>query len=56
MTIPVEMIFFCNKEFTTCSGYETDKIEDFAKLLKVVNDATSDEDIMDYFNENSFLL
>lgn len=56
MTIPGEMIFFCDEEFTTCSGYEVDKFENFAKILKVVDEATSDEDIMDYFKENSFLL
>jgi len=47
MTIPGEMIFFCDKEFTTCSGYEVDKLENFSKILKVVDEATSDEDIMD---------
>lgn len=55
MTIPGEMIFFCDKEFTTCSGYEVDKLESFSKILKVVDEATSDEDIMDYFKEDSFL-
>ena len=49
ITIPGEMIFFCDEEFTTCDGYEVDKFENFAKVLKVVDDATSDEDIMDYF-------
>ena len=52
MTIPGEMIFFCDKEFTTCNGYEVDKFEDCAKILKAVNETTSDEDIMDYFKEN----
>ena len=56
MTIPGEMIFFCNEEFTTCVGYEVDKFENFAKILKAVDEATSDEDIMDYFKDNSFLL
>lgn len=56
MTIPGEMIFFCNEEFTTCVGYNTDKFKDFAKILKAVDEATSDEDIIDYFKENSFLL
>lgn len=56
MNIPREMIFFCDEEFTTCVGYEVYKFEDFAKLLKVVDEATSDEDIMDYFKENSFSL
>ncbi len=56
MTIPGEMIFFCDKEFTTCGGYEMDKLEDFAKILRTVDEATSDEDIMDYLKENSFLL
>lgn len=54
MTIPGEMIFFCDEEFTTCGGYEVDKFEKFAKILKAVDEATSDEDIMDYFKENSF--
>ena len=56
MTIPGEMIFFCDKEFTTCGGYEVDKFENFAKILKAVDEATSDEDIIDYFREDSFLL
>lgn len=56
MTIPGEMIFFCNKEFTNCVGYEVSKFEEFAKILKAVDEATSNEDIMDYFKDNSFLL
>ena len=56
MTIPGEMIFFCDEAFTTCIGYDADKFENFAKILKVVNEATSDEDIMDFFKENSLLL
>ena len=56
MTVPGEMIFFCDKEFTTCGGYEANKFEDFVNVLKVVDEATSDEDIMDYFKDNSFLL
>lgn len=52
MTIPGEMIFFCDKEFTTCEAYEVYKIEKFGKILKAVQEATSDEDIIDYFNEN----
>lgn len=56
MTIPEEMIFFCDKDFTTCVGYKADKLEGFAKILKAVDEATSDEDIMDYFKENGFLL
>ena len=56
MTIPGEMIFFCDKEFTTCSGYEANKFEDFVNVLKAVDDATSDEDILDYFKGNSLLL
>ena len=50
------MIFFYNEEFTACVGYDTDKFEDFAKILKVVDEATSDEDIMDYFREDRGLL
>ena len=56
MNIPGEMIFFCDKDFTTCECYEVDKFESFAKILKTVDEATSDEDILDYFKENSFLL
>jgi len=57
MTIPGEMIFFCDEEFTTCCCYyEIDKLENFIKILKVVDEATSNEDIMDYFKENSSLL
>lgn len=56
MTIPGEMIFFCDEEFTTCSGYEVNRFEDFTKILKAVDEATSDEDIMNYFKEHSFFL
>ena len=56
MTVPGEMIFFCDKEFTNCVGYEVSKFEEFAKILKAVDEATSNEDIMDYFKDNSFLL
>ena len=28
--------------------------ENFAKILKAVDEATSDEDIIDYFREDSF--
>lgn len=56
MTIPCEMIFFCDEEFTTCVGYDADKFEGFAKVLEVVDKATSDEDIMDYFREDRFVI
>lgn len=49
ITIPREMIFFCDKEFTTCVGYEAVKFEEFTKVIKIVNEAASDEDIMEYF-------
>ena len=49
MSIYGEMIFFCDEEFTTCSGYEADRFENFAKTLRAVYEATSDEDIMNYF-------
>ena len=56
MSIPGEMIFFCDKEFTTCGGYEADKFLNFTKILKAVEEATSDDDLIDYFEENSFPL
>lgn len=56
MTIPREMIFFCDEEFTTCGGCETDKFEEFIKILNAVDEATSDEEVINYFKENSFLL
>ncbi len=51
------MIFFCDEAFTTCFGYEINEFEDnkfktFAKILEAVCEATSDEDIIDYFREN----
>ena len=55
MNIPGEMIFFCDEDFITCVGYATDTLEDFAEILKVVDEATSDEDIVNYFKDNSFL-
>lgn len=51
ITIPGDMIFFCNKEFTVCGGYEADKLDDFLDVLNAVDEADSDEDILDYFNE-----
>ncbi len=51
-TIPEEMIIFCDEAFTTCFGYKIEEFEDFAKILEAVDEATSDEDIMDYFREN----
>lgn len=56
MTIPGEMIFFCDEEFTTCGGYESDKFQKFVDVLTAVDEAISDDDILDYFKENSFLL
>ena len=56
VSIPQEMIFFCDEKFTSCSGYEFGKFEDFVKILKAVDEATSDEDILEFFKENSFLL
>lgn len=56
MSIMGEMIFFCDKEFTTCEGYEIDKIEDFLNVLKAIDAATSNEDILDYFKENNLFL
>lgn len=56
LTIPGEMIFFCDKEFTNCTGYEVGKFKEFAKILEIVDEATSDKDIIDYFKDNSFLL
>ncbi len=52
MTIPGEMIFFCDEAFTTCFGYEIDKFETFAKILEALDEATSDADIIDYFRKN----
>lgn len=56
MTVPGEMIFFCDKELTTCIGYEVHKLGNFVNILKTVDEATSDEDIMDYFKENSLFI
>lgn len=57
-TLPIvdEMFFLCDEEFTTCVGYEAYKLEYLAKILKVVSEAKSDEDIKDFFKENSLLL
>lgn len=41
-----EMIFFCDKEFTDCFGYDADGFEIFTEILKAVNESTSDEDLM----------
>ena len=56
MTIPNVMIFFCDEEFTTCGGYEADKFKYFVEVLTAVDDATSDDDILDFFKENSLLM
>ncbi len=52
MTIPEEMIIFCDEAFTTCFGYKIEEFETFAKMLEAVDEATSDEDIIDYFRGN----
>lgn len=54
--IPGEMIFFCDEDFTACNGYDADKFNNFVKIHNAVDNATSDEDIIDYFKENSFYL
>ena len=51
-SIPGEMIFFCDKEFTSCIGYEVEKLEEFVEIVNIVENATSDDDIMDYFTES----
>lgn len=55
-TVVGDMVFFCDKEFADCEWYEDDEIDNFLKMVKAVEEATSDEDIIDYFEENSFLL
>ncbi len=52
MTIPEEMIIFCDEAFSTCFGYKIEEFEAFAKILEAVVEATSDADIIDYFREN----
>lgn len=54
LTMPQEMIFFSDEDFTTCTGYESYKLEGLAKLMKAVDEATSDDDIVDYFKDNPF--
>ncbi len=54
--IPGEMIFFCDEEFTNCIGYEIYKFENFIEIVEAVDEATSDDDIIDYFKEDNFLL
>lgn len=56
MIIIGDVIAFCDEEFTTCVCYNVDEFEDFVKTLKAVDDATSDEDIIDYFESNKYLL
>ena len=40
--------------YNSASVYEVDEFENFAKILKAVDEATSNEDIIDYFREDSF--
>lgn len=56
MYVPGNMVFFCDKEFTSCFGYDSDKLEDFVQFLKVVDEATSFEEILDNIKEISYLL
>lgn len=56
MTVPGEIVFFCDEEFTNCVGCEIGKFERFVKIVNAVDKATSDKDITDYFKEDSFLL
>ena len=55
MTITGEMIFFCDKEFSGCEGYDVDKFNDFMEIVKAVDEASSDEDMIDYFEEKGLL-
>lgn len=52
MTVFEERVFFCDEKFTTCSSYKIDEFEAFAKILKVVDEAISDENIINYLREN----
>ena len=49
ISIPSEMIFFFDENFTTCNGYEVDTMMTLTDLIEAVNNATSDDDIIDYF-------
>ena len=51
-TVPGEMIFFSDEEFTNCTGFEAYKLDKFTNILKAVDEATSDEDIRDFFEGN----
>lgn len=51
-TIPGEVLFFCDEKFTTCGGcYKAAEWERFSNILKVVDEADSDEDIIEYFKD-----
>lgn len=47
-TPPVEMIFLCDKNFTTCFGYEKDTFEAFEKLIEAIADSENEADFKEY--------
>lgn len=54
MTIPGNMIFVCDTEFTRCSnGIDYDAFEKTFKLIKKVSEAEIDEDLKELFLEST---
>ena len=54
MTIPGNMIFVCDTEFTRCSnGIDYDAFEKTFKLIKKVSEAETDEDLKELFSEST---
>lgn len=54
MTIPGNMIFVCDTEFTRCSnGIDYDAFEKTFKLIKKVSEAETDEDLKELFLEST---
>ena len=54
MTIPGNMIFVCDTEFTRCSnGIDYDAFEKTFKLIKKVSEAETDEDLRELFLEST---
>ena len=57
MTIPGDMIFVCDTEFTRCgNGMDSDTFEKLFKFIKKISEAESDEELKEEIMESKYSL
>lgn len=57
MTIPGDMIFFCDKELTRCgNGIDSDVFEGCFKFIKKISEAETDEELKEEIMESKYYL